>query len=407
LLRQFVRTNRYRKAIKGDGFSFAPSVTSQPFSPAIAGHLNAPVVNLNKGSVADFAAQSIKDKWVLVQTDVLDDKAGVTGIFGEYVNATQVESMVKQHQAKGIIYMGSRPKNLLYRITPSLAAANDIPIILVEREHGLRIQRLLVAGHQLEFSPHADIDERPAYQSFNVVAEIKGDKYPDEYVVIGAHLDSYDLGSGALDNGANAMIMLDIARQIKKLGLKPKRTMRFVMYNGEEQGFYGSWAYTKTHVDELDKTVMTATVDMGTGPITGFYTNGRSDFIPALDKMLAPVSGLGPFTQVNHAVVGTDNYDFMVQGVPNLVAVQQDANYSSNYHAQSDTFDKVDQQQLKLNSAIMAAMSYGFANIEQVSWKRHNNKQIQQLVDNNDLKQSMLMFNLWQPWLDGKRGMNQ
>lgn len=237
------------------------------------------------------------------------------------------------------------------------------------------------------------------------MAEITGTEYPAEYVVIGAHLDSFDLGSGALDNGSNVVIMIDLARQIKQLGLKPKRTMRFVLYNGEEQGFWGSWAYTKTHANELDKTVMTATIDIGTGRVNGFFTNGRSDILEAVNKVLEPVAGLGPFTQVNVPIVGTDNYDFMMQGVPNLVANQTDANYASNYHGGSDTFDKVNQQQLKLNSAIAGAMIYGFYNYDHVTWKRQTVAELESIMNTTDLKAQMISFGMWQDWVDNKRGM--
>ncbi|MFT4929906.1 MAG: carboxypeptidase Q [Phenylobacterium sp.] len=393
--------------IEGDGITFTPGVLAQPFTYANAKAMAAPLVNLHHGLAADFARQSVKDKWVLVYTDVLDDTAGMSGLFSEYVEAPHIEKLALQHQVKGLIYMSSRPKNMLYRHLPSTASANQLPIILMEREHALRTQRLLDKGHQLIFSPNIDTVEGGQYQSFNVVAEITGSKYPDQYVVIGAHIDSFDLGTGALDNGSNSVIMIDLARQIKRLGLQPKRTMRFVLYNGEEQGLYGSWAYTKTHADELDNTVMTATMDVGTGRVNGFFTNGRADIIEALNQVLAPVAALGPFTQVNQTLVGTDNYDFMMQGVPNLVANQTDANYASNYHGESDTFDKVDQRQLKLNSAIAAAMIYGFANLENITWRRQTAKEVLQLVKDNDVESQMTFFGLLPSWLDNSRGIKE
>jgi carboxypeptidase Q len=397
--------NNTTAQISGEGIKYSPGVVAQPFTPGTNKAMAAMIVDVNHGSAEDFARQPVKDKWVMVETAVLDDEVGLAGLFKEYNDAPPIEQRAIKHQAKGLIYMSSRPKNLLYRHSPTQGMDNTLPIILMEREAAKRTKRLLAAGNALAFSPTIDVVEGKAYKTHNVVAEITGTQYPDEYVVIGAHLDSFDLGSGALDNGSNVVIMIDLARQIKQLGLKPKRTMRFVLYNGEEQGFWGSWAYTKTHASELDKTIMTATMDIGTGRVNGFFTNGRSDILAAVNKVLEPVAGLGPFTQVNAPIVGTDNYDFMMQGVPNLVANQVDANYASNYHGESDTFDKVDQQQLKLNSAIAGAMIYGFANYDNVTWKRQTVAELENIIDTTDLKAQMISFGMWQDWVDNKRGM--
>jgi tRNA A37 threonylcarbamoyladenosine modification protein TsaB len=115
---------------------------------------------------------------------------------------------------------------------------------------------------------------------------------------------------------------------------------------------------------------------------------------------------LGPFTQVDIPLVGTDNFDFMMQGVPNLIAMQADANYASNYHASSDTFEKVDQQQLKLNSAIAAAMVWGFANSDD-RLPRHTAAQIKELIKNTDLEQQMQNFGVWRDWESGDRGRHR
>ena len=102
---------------------------------------------------------------------------------------------------------------------------------------------------------------------------------------------------------------------------------------------------------------MASSYDIGTGRITGFFTGGRGDLLALLDRALAPVAGLGPFSQIDAPMVGTDNFDFMMQGVPNLVANQESANYGPNYHARSDEFGRADLQQLRLNTAITAAVA--------------------------------------------------
>lgn len=137
----------------------------------------------------------------------------------------------------------------------------------------------------------------------------------------------------------------------------------------------------------------------------GFFTNGRAELAEPVNQALAPVAGLGPFQQINAPIVGTDNYDFMMQGVANLVGNHDPYNYGPNYHAESDTYDKVDQSQLRLNAAIAASLVYGFANME-VTWQRQTRDQIQQLIETTELRQQMDMFDLYPGWEDGSRGRN-
>ena len=402
------------KSISGKVFNsqinFSPRIVAMPFTKKTHYRgLTAKIVNLNKGDETDFekekAANNLKDKWLLIETDILDDESGIEGLFKEYLNAVVIEKRALAAEATGIVYMSSRPQNLLYRHLPSSGVDNKLAIVVMERESAQRTQRLLNSGEQLKLTAKINILGEKSYKANNVVAEIIGDTYPDEIVLIGAHIDSFDLGTGALDNGANVSLVIDLARQIKKLDITPKRTIRFVLFNGEEQGMYGSWGYTKTHIDELDNHVLASTIDIGTGAITGFFINGREEIKTTINSILQPVTALGPFNQVLDPVVGTDNYDFMVQGVANLVANQADANYASNYHAQSDTFEKVDQQQLKLNSAIMGATILGIANLDEIPWQRQTTEQVVKMVDKFNLEKSMKTFGLQQSWKDNKRGI--
>ncbi|MEX0707444.1 MAG: M28 family peptidase [Woeseia sp.] len=389
--------------ITGD-VEMTPSVIAKPFSKGTSGPLHSHLVDGGSGTEADFErlGAAAKDAWVIVETPVLDDSIGLAGLFAEYGASSATDQLAGDAGAAGLIYMSSRPKNLLYRL-PALASVNSLPILLMEREHAQRALRLLRDGASLDLEAKLTVDAGYAYRATNVIAEIRGSEKPDEIVLMGAHLDSHDLGTGALDNGANVAMLIDVARQITRLGLKPRRTIRFALWNGEEQGLVGSWKYTEQHEAELDNHVVAASFDIGTGRITGFFTGGRAELIPEVDAHLAPVAGLGPFTQVNAALVGTDNFDFMIEGVPNLIAAQQDANYASNYHAESDTFDKVDQRQLKLNSAIAAAVTWGFAN-STARLPRLGHAQIGELIEQHGIEQGMRDFGVWDDWVAGERG---
>jgi hypothetical protein len=388
--------------ISGD-VAFEPAVIAKPFSAGTSG-LSAPLLDAGSGTKDDFArlGDAARNAWVLIETPVLTDKIGLNGLFAEYGSAADGEALAFAAGVAGTVFMSSRPNNLMYRL-PLLSAPNRQPLLLMERESAERAQRLLRDGKSLSLTATIEIDAGYSYPSANVIAEIRGSTRPDEIVLLGAHLDSHDLGTGALDNGANATMMIDIARQIVRLGLKPARTIRFALWNGEEQGLVGSWRYTQQHQEELDQHVMAASFDIGTGRILGFFTGGMGQLGAFVDEYLQPVAGLGPFAQVNVPLVGTDNFDFMMEGVPNLIAVQADANYASNYHASSDTFDKVNQQQLKLNSAIAAAMVWGFANDDE-RLPRFSREQLDELVNSTNLEAQMHEFGVWDDWANGARG---
>ncbi len=390
--------------VSGPGVRFAPRIAALPFSMGTpsAGASGA-LIDGGRGDSAAFVAlgTGAEGAWILIEQEELKD---LDGLFREYAESGHIEARAWQARALGVVYMGSRPHNLLYRHNMNLGYQNrDHLGLIMERDAALRAIRLLRSGVRLSLTAVLDLQRGPAFESNNVVGEIRGATRPDEIVLIGAHYDSWDLGSGALDNGANAMMVLDIARQIKRLGIRPGRTIRFALWSGEEQCICGSWGYTKTHAAELDKHVMTTSIDIGTGRITGFFTGGRADVLPAVEQALAPVGGLGPFAQVNAPIVGTDNYDFMLEGVANLVANQESANYGPNYHARSDEFGVVDQQQLRLNAAILAAMTLRFAEMP-VAWGRQSRADIERLVATTDLRAQMEQFGMWDDWANGVRG---
>ncbi|MEP6687940.1 MAG: M28 family peptidase [Gemmatimonadales bacterium] len=389
--------------VRGEGIEFRPRIAALPFSTGTgAAGVTLPLADAGAGTEAAFQrlGSAARGAFVLIETEELHD---IDGLFREYNEAVGIERRAFAAGAAGLVYMSSRPNDLLARHNASTGLATTHPMLMMERDAAARALRLLRAGKRLSLTAVLEVQSGPAYESANVIGEIRGRSKPDEVVLIGAHLDSWDLGTGALDNGANAMMVLDIARQIRRLGLVPERTIRFALWNGEEQGLLGSFGHTLAHRDELDRYVMASAYDIGTGRITGYFTGGRSDLLAPLAHALAPVGGLGPFTQLNVPIVGTDNYDFMMQGVANLVANQESANYGPNYHARSDEFGRADLRQLRLNAAVAAAVTWGFATAE-LSLPRQTAQQVDSLVRHTDLADQMRSFGVWDEWAAGKRG---
>jgi Zn-dependent M28 family amino/carboxypeptidase len=276
-------------------------------------------------------------------------------------------------------------------------------MLVMERGAALRAIDLLRSGKELSINVVLDLEVGPAYTSHNVIGEIKGSSKANEVVIIGAHLDSWDLGTGALDNGANVTLLIDIARQMTRLGIRPARTVRFALWNGEEQGLRGSRGYTRTHAAELDDHVMAMSFDIGCGLINGFFTGGRPEILSTLEDSLKSVRGLGPFAMIDVPIVGTDNFDFMMEGIANIVGNHESAEYGPNYHAQSDRIDQCDLRTLRLNGAIVAALTWGFSTAD-LTWTRQSRAELEDLISSTDLEQQMRRFNVWDDWAQGTRG---
>ncbi len=393
-----------RASVSGD-INFAPSLVSKYQSPP--GTYEGDLIFAGMGNTEGFepVKDKIKGQFVLVETDLCLD---VNGLFAEYTAATETENLALKYGAKGIIFMASRPNGLLYRFISSRTTDNDMPQLVMAREDAKRCMRTLSNEKSLKIKVEIDAEVGGKFTTHNVIAEIPGTEKPEEIVIIGAHLDSWALGTGANDNGCNVVMMIDIARRMTELNIKPKRTIRFALWNGEEQGYFGSWAYTQKYASEMENHVMALSVDIGSGPITGFFANGRDDLVRELEKLLMPLVGKNKimesdFTHLDAIIVGTDNFDFMLQGVPNLVAIHKPANYGTTYHAASDTFDKVDQASLIKNRDIISFLTLAFAD-DAVKLPRQSRKEIQTMFDAKQMEYTMRMFNVWESWMKGERG---
>jgi Zn-dependent M28 family amino/carboxypeptidase len=308
--------------------------------------------------------------------------------------------------ALAILWTGARERLLLYRHTNALNGEIDkIPQAVVAREDALKLA-LLVAGTPGKVRVKISLPNEigGAVEQKNVVGEIRGYEKPSEVVILGAHLDSWELGTGALDNGCNAALVIEAARAIKAIGLVPKRTIRFVLFSGEEQGTVGSFAYVKSHAAELDKIRGVIIFDSGSGRVSGYSLGGRHDTEAGLRQILKPLDTWGATQHTSDASFGTDNFDFLLEGVPTFVANQEISNYLANYHAASDTFDKVDQRELKLNTVLAALTAWGIADRAEPLGERLSRAQLDTLVKETGLDEQMRLLGYWEQWQSGARG---
>jgi carboxypeptidase Q len=327
---------------------------------------------------------------------------------GAYERAPAIIALAVKGKAKAIAFIATREHQILYRHTNSNAGEIDaLPQVVIAREDGERIARLLASGNPVWANLSIPNKIGPAIKTWNVVAEIRGSEKPDEFVILGAHLDSWELGTGALDNGCNAALVIDALRAIKAVDLKPRRSIRFILFSGEEEGLIGSRAYAVAHRKELDNAAGVVIFDSGTGKTTGFSTGGRKDVVPAAQSMLAPLKQFGLTKADATAESGTDHFDFMLEGVPTFVADQEEANYLENYHATTDTFDKVDFVQLKKNVAEAAVFSFALASAADRIGPRLTRVQIEQTLHDTHLDEELKSMGMWDEWANGTRGREQ
>ena len=382
---------------------FKVRAVSIAWAPALAAHRQVAVIDVGAGSPADFAkVGNVAGAIVLVHSEEMktwDD------LFAEYVEALVVVNQAVKAKALAVAFQSSRPQDLLYRHTNSNEGEIDrLPMVLVAREDAARMGRLLQSGQKL----YADlaIPNRVGgpIQGVNVMAELRGREKPDEFVILGAHLDSWELGTGALDNGCNAALVVDALRAIKASGAKPKRSIRFILFSGEEEGLIGSRVYARQHRAELDKAAGVIIFDSGMGRVTGFSLGGRKDVVDAVTTLAAPLKQFDAATFTTDAQTGTDHLDFLLEGVPTLVANQDEDNYLLNYHAMSDTFDKVDLPRLKKHVAEAAAMAFAIADAPERIGARLNRQQIVETLRESKLDEAMKGLGMWDDWESGKRG---
>ncbi|MGA8272269.1 MAG: M20/M25/M40 family metallo-hydrolase [Candidatus Sulfotelmatobacter sp.] len=383
--------------------AFRVRCVSIAWAPALAPVKHVPVVDVGNGSADDFKkAGDISGKIVLVHSTVLktwDD------LFAEYTNAPPVITAAVNGKARAVAFIATREHDILYRHTNSFAGEIDrIPQVLVAREDGERIGRLLASGHPVWADLSIPSQLGGPIKTANVIGEIKGSEKPDEFVILGAHLDSWELGTGALDNGCNAALVIDALRAIKATGLKPRRSIRFILFSGEEEGLLGSRAYSREHRPELDKAAGVIIYDSGTGKTTGFATGGRKDVLDTAKHIIAPLKQFGLTDLKTDMEWGTDHFDFMLEGVPTFVADQDEANYLVNYHAVSDTYDKVDFVQLKKDVAEAAEFAFALANLPEKIGPRFTRAQIEQSMHETGSDQAFKADGTWDAWQRGEIG---
>jgi carboxypeptidase Q len=271
--------------------------------------------------------------------------------------------LLKTEGALGTLVDGSK-EHALMTMSGSPNRLSPLPSMVLSHEDYTHLERLIGAGitPRLQAKVENKLGKAPV-QQWNTVAEIRGSEWPGQVVILGAHLDSWDLGTGLSDNGAGSSVVLEAARALAQSGVKPKRTVRFILFSGEEQGLLGSRAYAAAHAAEADSVQAVLVLDNGTGMIVGQALQGREDLADTWRALLAPLESLGAAAVRSAVKSGTDHLSFAYYGIPAFNFDQNPRGYFRTHHSQSDTFDKAVEEDLKQASSVMAATALELANL--------------------------------------------
>jgi hypothetical protein len=258
----------------------------------------------------------------------------------------------------------------LFTMYGSPEMVSPFPRVIVPNATYAELYRLLMRNERVRVEINAsNIFGRDTLVQWNTVGEIRGRERPDEVVLLGAHLDSWDLGTGATDNATGSIAVLEAARllgALKARGVRPRRSIRFALFSGEEQGLYGSRAYVLSHADEMPRFQAVLVLDNGTGRIRGLPLQGWNELHDLWRTMLRPLAILGTINVRAGTKGGTDHLPFLEAAVPSFNYDQYSTGYDHTHHSQVDVLAHAVPADVAQAATIMAVNALQLANLDRL-----------------------------------------
>lgn len=337
--------------------------------PTPKGGITAPVVVVRSFDELEAKAAEVKGKIVLFDVAMpawTETHGSGYGTIARY--RTRGASAAAKHGAIGMLVRSVTAVSLRTPHTGALGYAPEhpkIPAAAVSVEDAMLIARLATQG-PVTVKLSLDSKLLPDAKSANVIGELRGREKPDEVVVIGAHIDSWDVGQGANDDGAGCVIMMQALTTLRKLGLVPRRTIRVVLFTNEENGLRGGKAYAETHLKELPNTVFALESDSGSFAPRGFGIDAKPEVAPKIVARIAEIATLlEPIRpmRVRSGGGGADLGPMVPHGVPTASLDVDGRTYFDTHHTAADTLDKVDPVTLADSVAAVAVLAYVVADL--------------------------------------------
>ncbi|HVO77136.1 MAG TPA: M28 family peptidase, partial [Candidatus Bathyarchaeia archaeon] len=342
------------------------------------GGIEAEVVDASHGNPVelDRLGGALKGRYALVVDGVMPG--------GRWMHRSEVMREVATRGAAGLLYETSEPGQLPMTGTCWMNGTSPIPGAGISKEDGEWIRRALSRGERVAVRVEMT-NKTGAVSSQNLVAEIPGSL--PEFVIVGAHLDSWDVAQGAVDNGTGAIVLIEAARALAKSGMRPRAAIRFVLFTGEEPGLCGSNAYAASHEAELPRCRGMINCDMVGTPL-GIRVMGHEEarsFFEELAKSLAAFELTAPLSF--KAGIYGDQQAFLIRGVPVVVPVTHLEDESARYyHTAADTYDKVELKSLPPCAAFVGVLALELAWPERRPIEALDDAGVKKLVRDNDLE---------------------
>jgi len=378
-------------------------IDGEPIKVVTLGHspvkseISGEIVDMGNGLDADYQAKpdAVKDKIALVYINILEGSPeGLTNL-----HRSEKTALAIKYGAKGIIIINQVANGVLLTGTASVTGELiPIPAVCIGKEDGMALkeslkEKKLVA--KIEMTNNSDV-----IKARNVIATLPGKEIPEEEIVVGGHLDSWDLATGAIDNGIGSFAVLDIARAFKANNLQPKRTVKFIMFMGEEQGLLGSKYLVDQAIENntIENIKYMMNLDMSGNPI-GMNAGGKIDNQAFFDELGAAIQQQDSVYQnkfSNRSGLHSDHQPFMLEGVPILsVHSNLDRSIYGCYHSDCDDFNLVNKEHMTNTARFGTMMLYALANTNTLPATKMDSETTKQFMIDNNLKEKLIIGNDW------------
>lgn len=368
----------------------------------VSAHVTERIVDCGDGLETDFEAikDELKGKVALMNIGISLDKNKEQ----KNLHRSEKTALAIKYGAVGVIIANQVKGGVLLTGTASVTGGLiEIPAVCISYESGLQVRKWMKDEPNAKLLAVIDMRNfsRPI-KARNIIATIKGSsrKYRNEKIVIGGHLDSWDLAQGATDNGIGSFSVLDIARTFKALKLAPKRSIEFVLFMGEEQGLLGSRAFIKKMKADgkIDQIKLMMNLDMANNP-RGFNAFGRNDlkqFFMEVGEQIKNVDSTYTNTNFSQAGLHSDHQGFMLEGIPVCSPMGGLPIKTLNcYHANCDRFDLVDKNQMLNTVRFSTMMLYALANTDAIPSKKYTSDETKEYLIKQKLKNELVIGKDW------------
>ncbi len=378
--------------INGDS---VPAVTlgHSPVKADVTGEL----VDMGSGLEADYAAKpgAAKDKIAFFYIGILPGGPKTA----RNLHRSEKTAIAIRHGAKGVIIYNQVDGGIMFTGTASVTGELlGIPAICIPKENGFALKEILKTkkvSARITMTNHSD-----PIRARNVVATIKGSALPNERILVGGHLDSWDLATGAIDNGIGSFSVLDMARAFKANKLQPLRTVQFIMFMGEEQGLLGSTFMVKEAVKDgsIETMKYMMNLDMTGNPI-GINAGGKLDdstFFRNLGAEVAKVDTIFRNSVTAESGLHSDHQPFMLEGVPILgLNGNLDTSIYGCYHANCDDFKLVNEDHIRNTVRFGTMILYGLANADKLPASKMDSETTKQFMIDSHLEEPLRLAGDW------------